>query len=177
MPHKLFANGILVENNPLRHIPYIVKHNLFQNMRRYIVRETIRFPIPFEPAAVEIIFVIVFLFIPDIAHFQFSAAIGAVQKSGKRMRNARMRLSAVWLRFHALLYSVPKLLRNDGRMRIINDHPVARVFLYCLMVLIRNGGKFLLRQMPEVGYIFQYRSDRCLLPVRVFVVVIFSAAP
>ena len=31
--------------------------------------------------------------------------------------------------------------------------------------------------MPEVGYVFQYRSYRRLLPVRVFVVVIFPAAP
>ena len=37
MTHKLFMDRILVEYNHFCHIPYIVKHDLFQNMRLYMV--------------------------------------------------------------------------------------------------------------------------------------------
>ena len=85
-------------------------------------------------AAVKRIFIV-----SDAVQLHFAAAISTDEKSRQRMRIARSGFSALRDRLFTFAYSIPKLLRDDGLVCIIDDNPFALVFLKSLVVLIRYG--------------------------------------
>ena len=151
MTYKVFADGLFIQHNSLRHRSYVVEHDCLYILRLYKVRETVRFPDSHMISAVEIE-----IYLPvsvDIIQLHLSAAIGAEQES--RQRIATLCFPALRYGFLHFPYLIPKLLRYDRFVRIIHRNPLALIPLIPLMVLIRNRTPALLRHMPQIGGIVQ----------------------
>ena len=76
MTYKVFADGLFIQHNSLRHRSYVVEHDCLYILRLYKVRETVRFPDSHMIAAVEI--EIYFAVPVDRIHLHFSAAVCAI---------------------------------------------------------------------------------------------------
>ena len=71
--------------------------------------------------------------------------------------------SALCNRFFAFLYFVPKFLRDDGFVVVIDDSPLAFIFSESLVIFIGIRSPTQLRHMPDVDDLIQHFSycNRC----------------
>lgn len=87
-------------------------------------------------AAIEIVSPLIRTAAHGRTQFHFIAAIGAYQKSRQRMRKAYLRFLTRSNRLLPLLNPVPKLLRNNGLVSIVDDSPLCFVLSETLMIFI-----------------------------------------
>ena len=71
------------------------------------------------------------------------------------MRISPLGFSALRYGFFNFPHFIPKFLRYDRFVRIVNYDPFALVFFISLMVLIRNRTPTLLRHMSQISRIFK----------------------
>ena len=76
------------------------------------------------------------------------------------MREADFCFSALRDRFFAFVYFVPKFLRDDGFVVVINDSPLAFIFSESLMIFIGQRSPSQLRHMSDVNDLVQHFSYR-----------------